>query len=416
VALAERTKVVAPLVGLGVAVTAETVGVVLSTSSTVEPEAPDLVAGDTNQVADVFVRDTCRTVAGPVADCRPSVRRVSTTAAGAQGDQPSRHPFISGDGSYVVFATRANLDPRRDANDATRRWDIYRADRRTGQVRLVNAAGRLSHGLYVSPPSPVASHDGRFVAWTVPSDPRELLLRDMELDSLEVVAHGVVGKPAVSDDGRFLAFATIQAYDGADANGAADVYLLDRGTSSFTRITDAAGAGSVRGDLGIGMSGDGKVVAYVTRDGMVDSSGISDTNGSLDVYVHDRRAARHRVHLVSASFARTASRSPAAGAARPVVSADGRAVAFESTAGDLVSPAAGAAGHPADGASAGVFVRDLDAGRTRRVSAGACREAGGQPAPAGLALSGDGALVAFLSPAQEHGGDGGSGFDVFATR
>src|SRR5688572_11184169 len=55
--------------------------------------ASDLVAGDTNGVSDVFVRDM---PGGAIARC-------SVSSAGLQGDQPSIAPAISGDGRLVAF-------------------------------------------------------------------------------------------------------------------------------------------------------------------------------------------------------------------------------------------------------------------------------------------------------------------------
>jgi TolB-like protein/Tfp pilus assembly protein PilF len=383
-------------------------------------DAPNLVSGDTNGVADVFVRDTCRTTAGPVPSCRPGTRRASLPSAGGQSREPSRNPFLSGDGRYVVFATRAALEARRGGIGASHSWNLYRVELGSGRAELVNAVEGAPHGPYVSPPSPVVSRDGRFVAWSNPTDPGELLVRDMELDSLEVAAHRAVGRPALSDDGRYVAFVSLNPYDPEDDNRAADVYLLDRWASTFARVTRAAGAGSVRGDLGLGMSGDGKLLAYVTRDDRVDDDGAVDSNGALDVYLHDLSGPRPRVRLVSAAFGRAASQSPFARSSRPYVSADGRAVAFESTAKDLVHPGLGIRDPHPQIASPNVFVRDLATGRTRQVSVGPCGEganelfAGTRP---GVSLSGDGTLVAFLSLADNLvRGDRNASLDVFAVR
>lgn len=68
----------------------------------------NLVTGDTNGVADIFVRDTC---AGISSGCTPSTVRVSVALDGTQGNADSFRPAISADGRYVVFISHAKLAP-----------------------------------------------------------------------------------------------------------------------------------------------------------------------------------------------------------------------------------------------------------------------------------------------------------------
>ncbi|MDX3854851.1 S8 family serine peptidase [Streptomyces sp. AK02-01A] len=81
--------------------------------------ATNLVPGDTNGMADIFVRDR---TAG-------TVQRISDGLEGAGGDGTSDLPSISGDGRYVAFeSTSANLV----ADDTNRRSDIFVHDRVAG--------------------------------------------------------------------------------------------------------------------------------------------------------------------------------------------------------------------------------------------------------------------------------------------
>ena len=74
--------------------------------------ASNLVSGDTNHHADVFVRDR-RTA---------TTRRVSTDATGAQANDGSLFPSLSGDGRYVAFTSLAsNLVP----GDTNRMSDLF---------------------------------------------------------------------------------------------------------------------------------------------------------------------------------------------------------------------------------------------------------------------------------------------------
>src|SRR5262249_45946330 len=99
--------------------------------------------------------------------------------------------------------------------------------------------------------------------------------------------------------------------------------------------------------------------------------------------------------LVSRSAAGDASGN--ASSSEPVISADGRFVAFTSSATDLV------AGFTDNNAAGGdVFLRDTVAGTTTLVSRGAASAtAGGNGASSGATLSRDGRLVAFQSLATD---------------
>jgi len=66
--------------------------------------ATDLVNGDTNGVADVFVRDTC---AGAESGCTPSTQRVSVASDGTQANGESTSATISPSGRYVTFYSSA---------------------------------------------------------------------------------------------------------------------------------------------------------------------------------------------------------------------------------------------------------------------------------------------------------------------
>jgi hypothetical protein len=67
-------------------------------------DADNLVSGDGNGVADIFVRDTCT---GAPADCVPSTVRLSVGPDGANANGPSASPSISADGRFVAFDSSA---------------------------------------------------------------------------------------------------------------------------------------------------------------------------------------------------------------------------------------------------------------------------------------------------------------------
>jgi putative cell wall-binding protein/Tol biopolymer transport system component len=158
--------------------------------------------------------------------------------------------------------------------------------------------------------------------------------------------------------------------------------------SAAARVSlSARGAQLSSPSWGGSLSRYGARVAFVTADPGV---GAGASSGLNDVYVRDAAGVVHR--------ASTAADGGAADgvSANPVLSADGRTVVFQSLADDLVAA-------DANGCS-DVFVRDVDAGVTRRVSVSA---GGGDADAASYApsVSGDGRYVAFASAASDLVGD-----------
>ena len=99
------------------------------------------------------------------------------------------------------------------------------------------------------------------------------------------------GPPALSTDGRFAAFASAASnlVEG-DTNGVYDVFVRDRKRGRTERVS--VGQRGVQGDGSSfypAISADGRYVAFVS---LAANLVPGDTNGSLDVFVRDRVAAR----------------------------------------------------------------------------------------------------------------------------
>lgn len=127
--------------------------------------ATNLVAGDSNGVVDVFMRDTCRGRPG----CAPSTQRISLTSTGQQiVGKPSTQPgHMRWDGEVVLFATAADGVVPDDTNGVE---DVFIRGVCHDTTTCVTTTARLSvgeQGLQGNGPSfaPRGNHD----AWTGPN-------------------------------------------------------------------------------------------------------------------------------------------------------------------------------------------------------------------------------------------------------
>ncbi|HEY8383648.1 MAG TPA: hypothetical protein VIL09_16015 [Microvirga sp.] len=120
-----------------------------------ESEANNLVAGDTNDSQDIFLKDLQT----------GAITRVSTAADGTQGNNNSYDAAVSADGRYVVFESEAsNLV----AGDTNNRQDVFRKDLVTGTITRISAAADGTGGVSSSS-NATMSPDGRFVLFDSPS-------------------------------------------------------------------------------------------------------------------------------------------------------------------------------------------------------------------------------------------------------
>src|SRR5262249_22216540 len=209
-------------------------------------DATNLVPNDTNTspsrgcatpgcAEDIFVRDRQTGL----------TERVSVASDGTQADEESFSPAISADGRFVAFGSIASNLARADTNRFT---DVFVHDRQTGLTERVSIASDGSQG------------------------------------------NGFSGLPAISADGRYVAFVS-DATDlvPGDTNGFADVFVRDRQTGTTERISVASGGTQANNYSGPGdhlaISSDGRFVAFSSR---ATNLVTSDLNGSQDVFVRDR--------------------------------------------------------------------------------------------------------------------------------
>jgi uncharacterized repeat protein (TIGR01451 family) len=302
--------------------------------------ASNLVAGDTNGVGDVFVRDRRTGV----------TERVSVGAKGAQGDGDSNiigqisNTAISADGRYVAFHSEATNLVRGDRNGVT---DVFVRDRvaQTTERVSLDTAGR------------------------------------------EIAGGG--DQPAISPDGRYVAFVTSDL----DANFSPDVYLRDRVAGTTTRISVAPGGGEPSGGSdspAVALGAGGPIVAFASA---ADNLVAGDGDGSPDVFVRDLSGPAPVTERVSVSTDEQPGTyvggGSGFGARGPSLSDDGRYVAFSSDAVNFTPV-------PQTGLYMDVFVRDRQATTTTLVSASTTGgEADAQSE--GASISAGGGFVAFAS-------------------
>ena len=364
--------------------------------------ANNLVPGDTNDCADIFVHDRVTV----------STTRVSVATDGTQANDCTYGPAISADGRYVAFYSDAtNLAPN-DTNGAS---DVFVHDRLTNTTTRESLASGGVQGNSGSDQVSMSA-DGRYVAFTsyatnlVPGDTNgapDIFVRDRLAGSttrVSVTTSGAQsnwgsGYPTISADGRYLAFLSDATnLVTGDTNNQRDIFVHDRVTGVTTRVSVATDGTQANGpSISPAISGDGRVVAF-------ESAGanlvVGDTNGSWDIFAHDRvTGVTTRVSVATDGAQGNWS------SFEPTLTQDGRLVAFTSRSSNLV---AGDTNGRDD-----VCLHDMVTGATTRVSV-ATEGAQGDWDSLHAALTPDGRFVAFDSGATNFvAGDTNGYWDVF---
>lgn len=301
-----------------------------------DSSASNLVPGDTNGGRDVFLHDFQS----------GSTERVSVGSTGGQANGGSSIvASISADGTQVAFYSSANNLVSGDTNG---NYDVFVRNRQSGiteRVSVTSSGGQANSWSGY----PSISSNGGFVVFEssatnlVPGDTtffKDIFVHDLHsgatervsVDSAGVQANGNSGYPSISSDGRFVTFQSFATnLVPGDTNGSADIFVHDRQTATTSRVSvDSAGAQTVNGSSNFPeISSDGNYVVFEsTADGLV----FGDTNGVTDVFVHDRHSGSTERISVTSVGAQANSNSY-----NPSISGDGGAVAFYGWASNLVS-------------------------------------------------------------------------------
>lgn len=312
--------------------------------------AAALTATPTGGKVQLYVRDRS---AGTTA-----LASASSAGAASDGDVDSQEVgnvqfSISGDGRYVVFtSTGANLS----VADGDAGKDVFRKDMTTGAVDLVSvsSAGVKANGAVAGDPD--ISADGTRVAFGSGAATNlagtdgnaassDVLVRDLAAGTTVlaaqttagVQANGTTERPAISADGRVVAFeapAGTTNLSADDTGGGNDVFVRNLGAGTLSPASDPT---TIVGSGFPDVSGDGRFVAFETGHAY---DATNDAFAGNDVYRRDMGTGA--IALISARNGLDGGGN--AGGVRPAIAADGARIAFASTSTNLLDVADGNAG------------------------------------------------------------------------
>jgi hypothetical protein len=191
-----------------------------------------------SHIGQVFVRDL---------ELGTTTLESRTTAGGVVAGKNSLAPALSFDGSKVVFETTAQLDPR-DMDGAlggNTGWDVYLRDRVAGATVFASYTTNTFSG----------------------TDSRG---------------------PAISADGRWVGFHSVDdKFVAGDLNAAADVFLYDRMTATFSLASrNDAGQQANQGSSGTSISSDGRLALFGSP---ANNLVTNPSSTGLQLYVRDMR-------------------------------------------------------------------------------------------------------------------------------
>ncbi len=377
----------------------------------------DQVPNDTNNASDIFLRDMVS----------HTTTRIDVGPGGVQTNRNSTNPFISGNGTFVLFKSDADNLVNNDNNTAP---DIFLYDRVHNSVQLVTADlnNQFSQNGLADFSSQAISADGRYVVFEsnatnlVAQDTgsrTNVFVRDTQTHTTRLLSinragtAGAAGLHAtITPNGQFVAFvssSTDVASDVPNSNGHANVYLATiTPTSITTRLVSNNSAGTNGGndDSGTGPDPLGVSVGFpqITPDGRYvafDSqatdlvAGLIDGNQSQgnvahrrDVFVRDMQTNTTRAVSVTADGTSTGNN----GSYTPALSSDGRSVVFATDATNL--------GFKDGNQAQDIFVHDVVTGATELASRRSPLLPAMQLAPGGgdlAAATPDGRFVAFIN-------------------
>ena len=352
-----------------------------------ESAASDLIPNDTNNAGDIFVRD----VIGKTTSL------VSANTNGVSGNGVSRSSVMTPDGRYVAFVSAATDLVPGDTNNIP---DVFVRDVVSNVTTLVSV-GAISTNLYGRSFSeaPAISSDGRYVAFLstatnlIPglSAAGDIYVRDLVSQSTfwastnaRVMAQAVMGTSnivscnlSLSADGAYVAFEVVTNSNAFAMSGLILRHNVPSGVTGLVAANANVSAGPLEAIRSLEMTADARFIAFVGNVG----NALPLTNSAI--YLWDAQTGTNV--LVSAD---QTTGQPAIGmCSSPALSADGRYVAFVSSGTNLVT-------NPMSG-DYHAYVRDTRSGTTVLADVALDGTGAGVGAMIWPALSADGQLLAF---------------------
>ena len=342
-----------------------------------------VVDADANNVRDVF---RYRSDTG-------ATTRLSTAADGTPGNGASYAPVVADDVGDVYFLSAAN---NLVAGDTNGKVDVFRKQLADGGIERIN----LSYGSQLTSDvqAPLAvSRDGRIVAYTAPDGgiPNDhngvtdivISRRGGSTVMLTPGSNGNSLQPALSDDGRILAFASDATNFGVGGNAVRNVFarnLRELIADPVKLVSTNAGGIAANGNSEQpAVSADGRYVAFVSR---ATNLVPGDTNSVADIFVKDiETGAIERVNTSAAG-----AQGSGGDCSAPAFSSGARFVGFVCAQGDLL---AGGDGTPA------YYVKDRSTGAITRQSQNAAGIAADAASSATSRALADGGMAVFASAA-----------------
>ncbi len=327
-----------------------------------------------------------------------SIKRISLASNGVESNGYSSGVSIGDDGRYIIFSSDAtNLVPN-DTNNST---DTFIYDRTNQTVELINIA---PNNIEADAPVSIGSISGNSRYITFASNASNLVANDTNeqrdifvydriektTERISVASDGTQANDlnlfnAISDDGRYVAFESMASNLVAnDTNGQRDIFIRDRIEKTTERVSVASDGTQANNHASLhSISDDGRYITYCSN---ANNLVANDTNGQSDVFVYDR-VEKTTERISVASDGTQANGYSHFGS----ISGDGRYVAFESAANNLVA-------NDTNG-QRDVFVYDRVEKTTERVNVAIDNTAEPNGDSYGVSISDDGRYIAFVSEA-----------------
>jgi Tol biopolymer transport system component len=328
------------------------------------------------------------------------VERVSVRWGNVAPNADIRGVSVSGNGRYVAFYSAADNLVSGDTNGS---YDVFVYDRQFETIELISVAidGGPTNS---SSTAPSISGGGRYVAFASTADNivesccgTDILVRDRVAGTTRRLSFGPGGSetdltassPSISDNGTVVAYvANATNLVAGDTNGTHDIFVHVEGADPPIRRISVASNGAEANDFSFyaSVSADGTHVAFQSR---ADNLVPGDTNGVPDIFVHNLASGQTERVNVANDGAQANNHSFGEGNA---ISADGNLVVFRSAASNLVGSA------DTNGTN-DVFIRNRAAGTTQLVSVASDGAQANAYAFTPIALSANGDHVVFSSEA-----------------